>query len=67
MLLDINGQIRMVAIPNSVIQVGDMLLNEVEVNMSHSSIPHGHMDLMVVSCLLKTPLVCYFKLAKFQI
>ena len=43
----------MVAIPNSVIQVGDMLLNEVEVGMPQSSIPHGHMDLMVVSYLLK--------------
>ena len=53
MLLDIIGQSRLVAIPNSVIQVGDMLLNEVEVGMPQSSIPHGHMDLMVVSYLLK--------------
>ena len=49
----------MVAVPNSFIQVGDMIADEVEVGMPQSSIPHGYVDLMVVN-LFKLPPVCFF-------
>ena len=40
-------------------RVGDMLLDEVEVDMPTSLIPHGNVDLMLVSLLLETPPVFF--------
>lgn len=41
-------------------KVGDMIADEVEVGMPQSSIPHGYVDLMVVSLLFQSPPVCFF-------
>ena len=41
-------------------KIGDLMLDDVEVGMPGSILPHGNVDLTVVSCLERIPPVCFF-------
>ena len=41
-------------------KTGDLIVDEVEVGSTTSLIPHGNIDLMVVSCLSGDPPVSFF-------
>ena len=43
-----------------------MIADEVEVGMPQSSIPHGYVDLMVVSLLFQSPPVCFFNFMEYK-
>lgn len=45
---------------NTFSKIGDFLVDEVEVGAADSVIPHGDVDLMVVSAFGGVPPICFF-------
>ena len=41
-------------------QSGTLLVDEIEVGVRDSLVPHGNVDMMMISCVQNMPPVCFF-------